>query len=166
MALNGPLKVLRVAVPASPALRNSYARVPPEDASSSQITVLLRPIAEGDAARERFLWTIRVLADDGELLDLMQLPLVADKLERLLETELQAKALVSAYVASSISDVSIPDQCLSQLNLYQPRSRSFEQRRPNWGRQRGVSLPTRGRSAEPRRGPRCFARWSTTSTLF
>ncbi|ERS96720.1 hypothetical protein HMPREF1624_06929 [Sporothrix schenckii ATCC 58251] len=49
-----------------------------------------------------------------------------DELERLIETEPEAKSLVSAHVAAFIGDLSIVAQCLAQIDLYQPWSSGFE----------------------------------------
>lgn len=72
------------------------------------------------------LWLVRTLWEDGRDLFLLCLPLVIDELQRLLESDKESKALISAQIASHISDLSIISQCLARLDLYQPWANGYE----------------------------------------
>lgn len=125
-AAKGPLNNLRHAVVGSPPFRKFFARQPPPDAHTSKIAVVPKPGVKMNTVETQLFWLLRTLWEDGYQLFLAGMPVVVDELERLLQSETQARELLSSYVTSVVGDLSIISQCLNQLNLYQPWAQSWE----------------------------------------
>ena len=53
-------------------------------------------------------------------------PTLMDGLNSLLESEPQAKAMITPFVASAIGELSILSECLHQLEIYQPWARTYD----------------------------------------
>ncbi|KAM0700850.1 hypothetical protein Q7P35_012572 [Cladosporium inversicolor] len=53
-------------------------------------------------------------------------PTLMDGLNSLLESEPEAKAMMTPFVASSIGELSILSECLHQLEIYQPWARTYD----------------------------------------
>ena len=53
-------------------------------------------------------------------------PTLMDGLHNLIESEPQAKAMITPFVASSIGELSILSKCLHQLEIYQPWARTYD----------------------------------------
>ena len=122
----GPLTQLKLGVVASPPWRKHFVREPPVDADSSRILVVMKSGVKMNKTETQLLWLLRILWEDDKQLFLIGMPLVLDELERLLQTDPEAKQLVSAHIAQAIGNLSILSQCMTQLSLYQPWARSFE----------------------------------------
>ncbi|KIH89332.1 hypothetical protein SPBR_07237 [Sporothrix brasiliensis 5110] len=118
-------KQFKVVVPASPPMRNLFWREPPPNKTTSHIAVQSRSAARSSVAAE-LTFQFSTLWEDGQQLFLLRMTTAVDELERLIETEPEAKSLVSAHVAAFIGDLSIVAQCLAQIDLYQPWSSGFE----------------------------------------
>ncbi|KAK0702821.1 hypothetical protein B0H67DRAFT_595155 [Lasiosphaeris hirsuta] len=125
-AVRGPLKMLRHNVVASPQIRKFFVREPPANATTSHITVMTRPGIKLTEVEGHLIWLLRTLWEDDHTLFLADMPLVLDELERLLQANPQAAALVSARISEIIGEASIISQCLSQINQYQPWERGFD----------------------------------------
>lgn len=54
-------------------------------------------------------------------------PTLMDGLNSFIESEPQAKAMITPFVASSIGELSILSECLHQLEIYQPWARTYEE---------------------------------------
>ncbi|KJR81440.1 uncharacterized protein SPSK_01075 [Sporothrix schenckii 1099-18] len=121
----GALQQFQVVVPASPPMRNLFWREPPPNKTTSHIAVQSRPAARRNIATE-LTFQFSMLWEDGQQIFLLRMTTAVDELERLIETEPEAKSLVSAHVAAFIGDLSIVAQCLAQIDLYQPWSSGFE----------------------------------------
>lgn len=85
-----------------------------------------KPGIKMSRVKGHLIWLLRTLWEDGQQLFLMHLPFTLDELERLLQADSQAKELVSAHIAGAIVNLSIISQCMSQLDLFQPWARSFD----------------------------------------
>lgn len=53
-------------------------------------------------------------------------PTLMDGLNNFIESEPQAKAMITPFVASSIGELSILSECLHQLEIYQPWARTYD----------------------------------------
>ncbi|KAF5630757.1 uncharacterized protein FTJAE_8099 [Fusarium tjaetaba] len=122
----GPLDKLKVAVTASPPMRKFFVREPPVDPDSTKIFVRSRPGFKTEKVEQQMIWLLRTLWEDDYTIFLIRVPNVVDELERLLQAEPKADALVSAHVAKMIGDLAIVTQSLKQLELYQPWAQQFE----------------------------------------
>ncbi|KAJ5912994.1 hypothetical protein N7504_001877 [Penicillium tannophilum] len=122
----GPLSSLKSTAVASPPLRKFFARQPPPDAYTTKIVTVSRPDVKMDKVEGQLLHLLRLLMKDGHELFLATLPIVVDELDRLLQSSAQARDLLSSYVTSLAGDISILSQCMNQLGLYHPWSRTWE----------------------------------------
>ncbi|KAJ5150387.1 hypothetical protein N7492_010738 [Penicillium capsulatum] len=122
----GPLSKLKIAAVASPPLRRLFAREPPPDTHSTKIVVVSKQRLKMNKAETQLIWLLRTLWEDGSQLFLASLPVVVDELERLLQSDIHARGLLSSYITTIIGDLSIFSQCLNQLTLYQPWARSWD----------------------------------------
>lgn len=111
---------------ASPPMRCFFVRQPPPDSTTSKMVVMSRPDVKISDIEVQVIWLLRTLWEDGRPLFLARLTTIVDELERLLQSEPEAKSLITARVASVIGDLSIIAQCLRQLELYQPWANGFE----------------------------------------
>lgn len=125
-AAKGPQNQLKHVFVASPPMRRFFVRQPPLDSTTSKIVVMSRPDAKLSDIEGQVIWLLRTLWEDGQPLFFARLTIVVDELDRLLQSEPQAKTLVTSYVASIIGDLSIIAQCLRQLEFYQPWANGFE----------------------------------------
>ncbi|KAK5674286.1 hypothetical protein LTS10_013024 [Elasticomyces elasticus] len=73
-----------------------------------------------------------VQLEDGEQLALTSQTIAVDELDRLLQAEPQARELISGYVASIISDLSILTEATRQLCTFRPWARSFDDQFENY----------------------------------
>jgi hypothetical protein len=126
-AAKGPLGQLKHNFVASPPVRKIHARKPPIDDNSSMIYVILKYGIKLNKVEDELMWLVVTLGNEGNDLFLLRQPLVLDELERLVLASPDAKELVSARIAGIIGNLSIISQCLSQLDLFQPWARGFEQ---------------------------------------
>ncbi|KAM0558064.1 hypothetical protein ACHAPJ_005231 [Fusarium lateritium] len=125
-AVKGPLDQLEICNMASPPLRKFFARRPPSDSYTSEIFVTGRPGVKFAGVDKEVMFLISIMWQDNWGLFISRLPLVVDELERLMQADPKADALVSAHVAKILSDVAIIAQCLKQLELYQPWAAQFD----------------------------------------
>ncbi|KAH8804452.1 hypothetical protein F5884DRAFT_796055 [Xylogone sp. PMI_703] len=125
-AAKGPLNQLKESVPASPPMRKFFVRDDSGDSGSTRIVIKTKPGLHFSDVEAQLTWLLRILWEDGKELFLAHLPLVVDELERLLQSEKQAHGLISDYISETIGNLSIICQCITQLELYQPWARSFE----------------------------------------
>lgn len=51
---------------------------------------------------------------------------MVDELQRLMDSESQARDMISSWIADILSDLAIIAECLRQIDLYQPWANSFE----------------------------------------
>lgn len=122
----GPLNNLKFRAAASPPLRKFFAREPPPDPYTTKIMTTTKPGFSMNKIEGQLMWLFRTLWEDGRELSFITMPVVMDELERLLQTETQARGLLSSHISAIIGDISIISQCLNQLSLYQPWARSMD----------------------------------------
>ncbi|KAJ8131905.1 hypothetical protein O1611_g1719 [Lasiodiplodia mahajangana] len=120
------LSSLRSQVMASTPWRPYFYRTPPLNPSSGQTLVKRNPSIRMSEFESNLFWLIWVLSEDGMDLYYLNLTLVIDELGRFLETELRAKDLITARMASLIGDLAITSQCIHQLNTYFPWARCYD----------------------------------------
>lgn len=125
-AAKGPQNQLKHVVVASPPMRRFYVRQPPPDSRTSKIVLTSRPGVKLSNIEGQVMWLLRTIWEDGQQLFLARLTIIVDELDRLLQSEPEAKNLITAHVASIIADLSIIAQCLRQLELYQPWANAFK----------------------------------------
>ncbi|OOQ91405.1 hypothetical protein PEBR_00541 [Penicillium brasilianum] len=125
-AAKGPLGALKFKTAASPPLRKFFVREPLLDYQSPKIRVIFNSGAKMDVVEEQLIWLLRTLWEDGHELFLATMPLVVDEIERLIESEPNARELLSSQITAVVGDISILSQCLNQLALYHPWARTFE----------------------------------------
>jgi hypothetical protein len=120
------LDIVKTEYPASPPLRDSHFRDTKIHISNSGHFVKPRPdIDWQDRTLCRVLQLLRMLCHKG-LRDLFSLHVILDELERLMQAELRAKALITPHLASTLSQLSIMSECLHQLHQFQPWARKIE----------------------------------------
>jgi hypothetical protein len=108
----------------SPPLRGSHFR---ETATYNvgYYIQLLPGICARDPVLDCVLNLLLMLTDRG-FRDLFSLHVILDELERLMQANAQAKALITPHLASSLSQLSIVSECLHQLHLFQPWAQKIE----------------------------------------
>ncbi|KAF5610179.1 uncharacterized protein FSUBG_3411 [Fusarium subglutinans] len=112
---------------ASPPMRKFFARMPPPDPYTSDMNVIPRAGVKITGVDKEVLFLIQTLWKDDMGLFVARLPLVVDELERLMQADSKADALISAHVAKILGDIAIVAQCLKQLELYQPWAAQFDE---------------------------------------
>lgn len=125
-ASKGPLGQLKHTAVASPPMRGLFVRVPPPEDELNKIRVEPRS-AKMNSIESQVIWLLRILWEDDYELFLARLPAVVDELERLSQSEREARQLLSPRIASTIGDLSIISQCMTQLELFQPWAANFDQ---------------------------------------
>jgi hypothetical protein len=110
---------------AAPTLRKHFVRETPEDVESTRIVVVSRGI-KADESEQQVIWLLKTLSEDGNDLFLASLPIVVDELQRFLDTDTQASAMISRYLEDIIGDLAIITECLRQVESYQPWASGFE----------------------------------------
>ncbi|KAM0487345.1 hypothetical protein ACHAP7_001857 [Fusarium lateritium] len=125
-ACKAPLEKLKISVPSSPPMRKFFVREPPPDSETTKILIRSRPGIKMDKVETQLIWLLQTLWEDDYALFLARPPIVVDELERLLQAEPKADALISAHVAKMIGELAILTQCQKQLELYQPWAQQFE----------------------------------------
>ncbi|KAK6415051.1 hypothetical protein LTR81_011194 [Elasticomyces elasticus] len=112
---------LRSAILPSPPMRPYHARYADDPR---------RPTWNGLGAK---LMQLPVLLwEDGDQLALTSQTMAVDELDRLLQAEPKARELISGYVASIISDLSILTEATRQLCTFHPWARSFDDQFENY----------------------------------
>lgn len=111
----------------APAMRKYFVRIPVsggpcEDDAEARV----KPGVKTTDPEGRLFEMFDMLSKMSDDLDAVSLPLAVDELDRLIQAEPRARALMSTKIASLITDLSIMTQCLGQLSLYQPWASCFE----------------------------------------
>ena len=127
-ASKGPLDQLKHCLVASPPWRPFFVREPPPDSITPKIATISKPGMKMDSVQTQLLWLLRVLWEDDQQLFFLRKPAVVDELQRLINAEKKADEMISEFIASQISDLSICGECLRQLDLYQPWANNFEEK--------------------------------------
>ncbi|KAH7217223.1 hypothetical protein BKA60DRAFT_62282 [Fusarium oxysporum] len=104
----------------SPPIRKFFTRMPPPDPYTSDMNVIPRAGVKITEVDKEVMFLILTLWKDDWGLFIARLPLVVDELERLMQADSKADALMSAHAAKILGNIAIIAQCLKQLELYQP----------------------------------------------
>ncbi|KAF5538567.1 epi-isozizaene synthase [Fusarium phyllophilum] len=144
-AVEGPAGQLEHSHFAAPPIRNRFVRMPPPDPYTLEMNVIPRSEHKITGVEKQVMYLIQTMWQDSWGLFIARLPLTVDELERLLQSDRNADALISAHVARILGDFAIIGHCLKQLELYQPWAAQFDQiinsnfevYQHAWGRVRG-----------------------------
>ncbi|RKL16063.1 hypothetical protein BFJ68_g5314 [Fusarium oxysporum] len=101
--------------------------MPPPDPYTSDMNVISRAGVKITEVDKEVMFLILTLWKDDWGLFIARLPLVVDELERLMQADSRADALMSAHAAKILGNIAIIAQCLKQLELYQPWATQFDQ---------------------------------------
>ncbi|XWX02100.1 hypothetical protein V2A60_010132 [Cordyceps javanica] len=101
-------------------MRKFFVRVPPTDPNSTKMSVIQRDGVNMSQVEQNLLWLLRTLWEDGFELFLVGVPHIMDEIERVMQSNPEADALISSHVVNIIGDLSIIAQCSRELELYQP----------------------------------------------
>ncbi|CAI6085574.1 unnamed protein product [Clonostachys chloroleuca] len=130
--------LLQTAFPSSPNARKYFVQMPPSNGSTSKDQVILKPdarmsIVEGDVT---FLLQTIWSKDMYQELSVVGLPTVMDELDRLIQSNAEAKQFISPTVSGLLGDLSIICQCRDQIDHFLPWARGFEHK--HLEQQRGI----------------------------
>lgn len=120
--------LLKSHVPPSPPMLNYWHRegTSTADHHSTKFRMMQNSRTDQDSALDRLFWTYTTLWDDKQC-SLVGLRTLVDELDRLTYAETKAKDLQSGLVVDNIGDLGVISECLHQLSLYYPWSRTIEQ---------------------------------------
>ncbi|KAF5712602.1 SET domain-containing protein [Fusarium mundagurra] len=126
-AVEGPAEQLEHSHFAAPPIRNRFVRLPPPDPYTLEMNVIRRSESKITYVEKQVMYLIQTMWEDSWGLFIARLPLTVDELDRLLQSDRNADALISAHVARILGDFAIIGHCLKQLELYQPWAAQFDQ---------------------------------------
>ena len=120
--------LLKSHVPPSPPMLNYWHRegTSTADHHSTKFRMMQNPRTDQNPALDRLFWLYTTLWDDKQC-SLVGLRTLVDELDRLTYADTKAKDLQSGLVVDNISDLGVISECLHQLSLYYPWSRTIEQ---------------------------------------
>ena len=119
------MEVLKFELIGSPPFRPFLVRDAPTDPSSSKMLSRSTGATLGEVEGQ-LLWLLRLIWEDDQQLFFLRLPNIVDELQRLLDTEPRAKAMLTERVSDIISDLAIICEYLRQLENYHPWALTFE----------------------------------------
>ncbi|KAF2111934.1 hypothetical protein BDV96DRAFT_580891 [Lophiotrema nucula] len=114
---------LKMGILPSPLMRPFCSRRP-QDPNTTKMAVRYSP-PKGEHPSQRLMHLINTLFDDKQLF-LFGLHTVTDEIGHLIASDPGVASLVSPWIASRISQLSMVSECLHQLHLFQPWSRKLE----------------------------------------
>ncbi|KAF2818287.1 hypothetical protein CC86DRAFT_472923 [Ophiobolus disseminans] len=117
------IQTLRVGLFSSPPFRQFCSREP-QQPRTSVIRVMYQPPRQNNAVK-RIMPFFDVLFQD-EQLRLYGLHTVTDEIGRLMQSDSGVNALISPWIASRLSSLTVVSECLHQLHLFKPWSRKIE----------------------------------------
>jgi hypothetical protein len=120
-----PKRQLHLCAMASPPLRYLYARLPPVPRTTTKIDTIQKPNVKLDKTETELVWLLRTLWENRQNLFYCGLTNIMDELERLQQSQLKARAMISPYIAEVISNLAVLSEALRQLNMFQPWARTF-----------------------------------------
>lgn len=135
-AAKGPLGALKHFAQASPGLRPYFVRTPPGNPNSTNIHIMSKNGVRKDKVTGEYIWLLQTLWDHDKDLFFLGIPNVVDELERLIQSEPAARALVSPYIADVLADLSICSEGIRQVKIYQPWASTFDALLPD--REEGI----------------------------
>lgn len=114
---------LQMGIPASLPLRSYFDRV--QQPNESVIELKHRGSLVANKTREHLMLILFTLWDH-QMLQLVGLHPLMDELERLVQTDRGVKELLSPWVMSTISDLSVMSECQHQICHFEPWAATFE----------------------------------------
>jgi hypothetical protein len=119
---------LQMAFPASPYARKYFVRFPPRNGATSKDQVILKPDARMSIVEGDVTWLLQTMwsKDMDQELSLVGLPTIMDELDRLIQSNAEAKQFISPTVSGLLGDMSIICQCRSQIDHFLPWAKGFE----------------------------------------
>jgi hypothetical protein len=120
-----PIDTLNTSFSASPPMRQYICLEFPLDIHDDK--VIARPNHPITLPGVRELhWLMNEWLFDKKQIVFIKLENLVDKLQRLIETDGDAKSHVSSFVEGHIFDLGIMSQCMKQIDLYQPWAAGFQ----------------------------------------
>ncbi|KAH0363530.1 hypothetical protein KCU65_g7338, partial [Aureobasidium melanogenum] len=122
------IALLKSHVPPSPPMLSYWHRegTSTSDHHSSKFRMIPNPRTDHDPVLDRLFWVYTTLWDDKQCA-LVGLHTLVGELDRLTYAETRAEELQSGLVVDNIGDLGVISECLHQLSLYLPWSRTIEQ---------------------------------------
>jgi hypothetical protein len=120
--------LLKSHVPPSPPMLKYWHRegTSTADHHSTKFRMMQNPRTDQDPALDRLFWLYTTLWDDKQCA-VVGLSTLVDELDRLTYADTKAKNLQSGLVVDNIGDLGVISECLHQLSLYYPWSRTIQQ---------------------------------------
>ena len=112
----GPISSFKVGMPASPPLRNHYAREP-QDPNTTKIGVVAK--SSHQSRNDDFLWLLERLLIDQQVF-LCGLENLLDELERMLRNDPKCRDRMSSWLAKVVSDLALLAELKRQIGLLSP----------------------------------------------
>lgn len=123
--IGDPINQLRDGWIASPPFRSDFAVL----SHDNKDTIALKAGAMRDKVQSELVWLLDILGERRKEVDLAGRTILIDELERFLQAEPKAKALVSSHLAAVLGDLSVINEATRQLDLYQPWASTFRHHR-------------------------------------
>ncbi|KAH8702938.1 hypothetical protein GQ44DRAFT_732595 [Phaeosphaeriaceae sp. PMI808] len=117
------IQTLRTGLFSSPPFRQFCSREP-QDPRTSIIRAMYQPPGQTHAVKS-IMPFFDILFED-EQLRLFGLHTVTDEIGRLMQSDSTVNALISPWIASRLSSLTVVSECLHQLHLFKPWSRKIE----------------------------------------
>lgn len=122
----GPKNEIKLIAAPSPPLRQYFVRKPPQDPMSSIIEMEAKLNRNLNKIQAEFWWLLQTLLEDGQQLFFLRLTNLVDELDRLIQSEPDAKEMVSGYLARILEDLAVFSEGLKQNQLFQPWAQSLD----------------------------------------
>ncbi|KAK4889241.1 hypothetical protein LTR27_011918 [Elasticomyces elasticus] len=126
------LMQLRFAILPSPPMRPYHARYAGDPRRPTWNELGAKPGVQLVGPQAELMQLLVLLWEDDDQLALTNQTIAVDELDRLLQAEPKARELISGFVASIISDLSILTEATRQLNTFRPWARSFDNQFENY----------------------------------
>ncbi|KAL4905612.1 hypothetical protein BDW74DRAFT_167787 [Aspergillus multicolor] len=111
----------------SPPLRNFWTREPSRSISEGvHVWKNVKNVQKEDKVQQQVSWSLTFLSKDNQVLDIITTRILTDELERLVQSEPRARAMLTSYVAAVVGDLALLAQCAHQLDQYQPWARTWD----------------------------------------
>lgn len=114
----GPLDTFRRILPGSAPFRSVFVR-DIQQPDTEHVAFGLDIFRDSNVIKERLLWVYTTLCDDDEVTMLGMYNLL-DELQRLIQSEPEAKRLISPLTVSWIFDLSLMAECMHRIENYCP----------------------------------------------
>ena len=116
-----PLACFQMGLQSLPPMRPFLRKI----SGDRNFKVMVINVFENDKRRKHFLRIVKMLFDQPTR-SLVGLPTTMDALEILIQKEESIKELISPYVMSTISDLSVLTECLRKISAFQPWAATFK----------------------------------------